>query len=85
MKEIFNKIAKKLDKVTAKQKQKKDKYYWKRKYYRLLRDVNNERKINEQLSTDLRIMYSNVKKYQRRIKEYNQKNRERSNYEFWIK
>ena len=75
MKEIFNKIAKKLDKVTAKKKQKtkKDKYYWKRKYYRLLRDVNNERKRNEQLSTDLRIMYSNVKKYQRRIKEYNQK------------
>lgn len=69
MKEILEKLKKYIKKLKRKLSKDKNKYYWKRKYYRLLRDVNNERKRNDQLAIDLRKMYSEVKKYQRLIKE----------------
>ena len=62
----MKKYIKKLKRELSKDK---NKYYWKRKYYRLLRVVNIERKRNDQLAIDLRKMYSEVKKYQRLIKE----------------
>ncbi len=69
MKEILEKLKKYIKKLKRELSKDKNKYYWKRKYYRLLRDVNNERKRNDQLAIDLRKMYSEVKKYQRLIKE----------------
>ena len=41
----------------------KNKYYWKRKYYRLLRDFNEQTTRNEILSEDLRRTYAQSKKY----------------------
>lgn len=56
-------IKKILKKITRELRKNKNKYYWKRKYYRLLRDVNIQKKRNDQLSEDLRRTYAMQKKY----------------------
>lgn len=54
---IIKKILKELEKD-------KNKYYWKRKYYKLLREVNQQKQRNDFLAVDLRNTYATLKKYQ---------------------
>ena len=74
MKKILEKLKKYVKKIKRELSKDKNKYYWKRKYYKLLRNQNNEKKRNDQLAIDLRNMYSEVKKYQRILKEKEGKN-----------
>lgn len=74
MKKILEKLKKHVKKIKRELSKDKNKYYWKRKYYKLLRNQNNEKKRNDQLAIDLRNMYSEVKKYQRILKEKEGKN-----------
>ena len=74
MKKILEKLKKHVKKIKRELSKDKNKYYWKRKYYKLLRNQNNEKKRNDQLTIDLRNMYSEVKKYQRILKEKEGKN-----------
>ena len=57
---IIKKILRKIDKKLNK----KNKYYWKRKYYKLLKDFKEEKKRYDLLSEDNRRMYAQQKKYQ---------------------
>ena len=56
----FKKIIRKIEKGLSKNK---NKYYWKRKYYRLLREVNVQKQRNDLLAEDLRRTYAQSKKY----------------------
>ena len=78
MKKILEKLKKYIKKIKRKIKKDKNKYYWKRKYYKIM---GTEKKRNDQLAEDLRRMYTEVKKYQRLLKEKegnNESNRVRS-------
>lgn len=58
MKKKLKVIIKKIKKNLS-----KDKYYWKRKYYKTLRELNLQNERNLVLSEDLRNTYSKYKYY----------------------
>ena len=62
--EYLRKIIKYLKKQIRELNKDKNKYYWKRKYYKLLREVNKEKKRNDTLAVDLRKTYAQKKVYQ---------------------
>ena len=64
IKKIIKYINKQLKKFIRWLNKDKNKYYWKRKYYRLLRDVNKEKTRNDTLAIDLRKTYAQKKRYQ---------------------
>ena len=57
MKDRLKVIKKKLKKIYRELKVDKNKYYWKRKYYKLLKQVKEQQNRNDTLSEDLRRMY----------------------------
>ena len=60
MKKILEKLKKYIKKIKRELKKDKNKYYWKRKYYKLM---STEKKRNDQLAEDNRRMYTEVRKY----------------------
>lgn len=59
---IKNKTKSLIKKI--KQHMPKNKYYWKRKYYQTLRELNQLKKTDQVLSDDLRNTYAKYKHYQ---------------------
>lgn len=60
-------FLKKIDKELSKNK---DKYYWKRKYYKVLREKNIQEKRNEVLAEDLRKTYADKTKYKNFYRQF---------------
>lgn len=63
MKNKIERIIKKFKKINRELNKDKNKYYWKRKYYRLLKEVNEQKKRNDLLAQDLRLMYCQKNNY----------------------
>lgn len=63
MKDRLKVIKKKIKKIYRELKVDKNKYYWKRKYYKLLREVNAQKQRNDSLAEDLRRMYCQKNNY----------------------
>ena len=57
MKDKLKGIKKKIKKIYRELKVDKNKYYWKRKYYRLLKQVKEQQDRNDTLAEDLSRMY----------------------------
>lgn len=57
MKDMIEKIRRKIKAYLEELKVDKNKYYWKRKYYKLLKEYNKEKQRNNTLAQDLRRMY----------------------------
>lgn len=66
MKEKFKEIKRKIKKAYKELTIDKNRYYWKRKYYKTLKELKDANERNETLSDDLRRMYcqkNNAKHY----------------------
>ncbi len=66
MKRIIEKLKKNIQKISKELNKNKNKYYWKRKYYKLM---STEKKRNDQLAEDLRRMYTELRKCKQQLKD----------------
>lgn len=70
MKKRFKKLKAFIKKINKELSKNKDKYYWKRKYYRVLREKNIQEKRNEILAEDLRKTYADKTKYKNFYRQF---------------
>ena len=70
MKKRISKIKLFLKKIDKELSKNKDKYYWKRKYYKVLREKNIQEKRNEVLAEDLRKTYADKTKYKNFYRQF---------------
>ena len=70
MKKRFKKLKTFIKKINKELSKNKDKYYWKRKYYKVLREKNIQEKRNEVLAEDLRNTYADKTKYKNFYRQF---------------
>ncbi len=70
MKKRFKKLKSFIKKINKELSKNKDKYYWKRKYYKVLREKNIQEKRNEVLAEDLRNTYADKTKYKNFYRQF---------------
>lgn len=70
MKKRFKKLKAFIKKINKELSKNKDKYYWKRKYYKVLREKNIQEKRNEVLAEDLRKTYADKTKYKNFYRQF---------------
>lgn len=70
MKKRIKKIKDFIRRIDKELSKNKDKYYWKRKYYKVLREKNIQEKRNEVLAEDLRKTYADKTKYKNFYKQF---------------
>lgn len=70
MKKRFKKLKAFIKKIDKELSKNKDKYYWKRKYYKVLREKNIQEKRNEVLAEDLRNTYADKTKYKNFYRQF---------------
>ena len=70
MKKRFKKLKAFIKKINKELSKNKDKYYWKRKYYKVLREKNIQEKRNEVLAEDLRNTYADKTKYKNFYRQF---------------
>lgn len=70
MKKRFRKLKAFIKKIDKELSKNKDKYYWKRKYYKVLREKNIQEKRNEVLAEDLRKTYADKTKYKNFYRQF---------------